>query len=62
MPYYRLYSINALGHIHKATEFECDSDEAAIERAEARGEGRRELWNLERLVWSHDGGPVVPLD
>lgn len=48
---YRLYLMSADGHIQRAVEFECESDEDAIALVERRGEAvPMELWEHARRV------------
>lgn len=52
---YRLYLLDALGHIHRAEWIDANSDEEAIARATQRSrtlEQNCELWLLERKVVS----------
>lgn len=54
---YRLYFLDALGHISKAHEFFAENDISATKIAEGWREGRRtELWCRARMVrsWEHD--------
>jgi hypothetical protein len=48
---YRLYFLDAGGHIHRALELECGGDEEAVAFARARADGMRlELWQRDRIV------------
>jgi hypothetical protein len=49
---YRVYQLDESGHIHSPPEtFECEGDEAAIQRAERMVDGHAiEIWQLDRLV------------
>ena len=51
MAYYRLYFLNALGHIHRAVDWECADDAAALDIANGHLDGRAcELWRGDRRV------------
>ncbi len=51
MASYRLYFLDASGHIQSARELEAASDEAALESCQRLIHGQRgELWNRSRLV------------
>jgi hypothetical protein len=59
MPYYRLYLTDASGHIFSCRDYESDSDDLAIERAEElRGDARAELWQERRKVHTFAAGAV----
>lgn len=48
---YRLYFIDARGHIGGVVELACADDEEAAERAQTYSDGRpMELWNRDRQV------------
>jgi len=48
---YRLYFLDAKGHIHNVVLLECDDDEAAVAAAARHRDGRKmELWRRDRLV------------
>ncbi|HWN52178.1 MAG TPA: hypothetical protein VNO18_20570, partial [Xanthobacteraceae bacterium] len=49
---YRVYQLDEDGHIRSPPKvFRCESDEAAIQRAERMVDGHDiELWQLDRLV------------
>jgi hypothetical protein len=48
---YRLYFIGEDGHVAGVEPFECETDEAAIELASAKMDGRpSELWRRDRKV------------
>jgi hypothetical protein len=52
---YRLYFLDALGHLSKAHEFFAEDDSSATKIAEGWREGRRtELWSHARMVCSWD--------
>lgn len=51
MHYYRLYFLDATGHVIDVLPFECDDDDAAIALAKLRaGAQAMELWNQDRRI------------
>ncbi len=56
MPEYRLFLTARDGHIARALEYECDSDEEAMKVAgEYDSQYPMELWNLARRVRAYPG-------
>jgi hypothetical protein len=56
MRYYRLYFLNSAGRIQQALDMECVDDDAAIEEASPKADGRdMELWNRDRIVHRFPG-------
>jgi hypothetical protein len=53
---YRICCFDPVHNILSAELFESESDEAAIEKAEAMGFSKCELWEGRRLVAELDGG------
>ena len=51
VPDYRLYFFDDRGHIRHALEFECASDDEALEVVEQHRDGRdMELWHRARFI------------
>jgi hypothetical protein len=51
LPYYRLYLLDAAGHIRSFLDFDCETDEEAIRLAgEHRHSHAMELWEHNRRV------------
>jgi hypothetical protein len=62
MASYRLYCLDGAGRISLADWIEADSDEDAIVKAGAikNGAQKCEIWQLNRLVATINGGHVEP--
>ena len=53
---YRLYFLNAFGHIVDATALQCETDDEAASIAQSQEHERPwELWSLDRLVSTFEG-------
>jgi hypothetical protein len=50
--YYRLYSLDGVGHLNLAEEITADSDEEAISKARELKPDALQCWEGERLVTS----------
>jgi hypothetical protein len=56
VPDYRVYTLDADGHIVRRTEICCPDDDAALERAKNLADGHAvELWEGARLIVLLDG-------
>jgi len=64
VPHYRLYYLDAAGHIVDATDLECEDDEQAVREVERRRDGRAmELWRRATLIGRFEPLPGSrPLD
>ena len=54
MATYRLYLLDAAGHVRESVVMDCQSDADALQQAEKHRGPAMELWNLDRMVQSFE--------
>ncbi len=54
MATYRLYLLDAAGHVRESVVMDCQSDADALQQAENHRGPAMELWNLDRMVQSFE--------